>query len=120
MAKEKHSQYWTWKRNRNKARGDLEEQFGYDTKHAMHLVRLLRMGQEALMAGHLLVKRPDAEELLEIRNGAWTYNMVVQYAEEMDREVRTKLYHTTKLPKRPNVKFAAGLLMKVQDLVWGG
>ena len=24
--------YWTWKNNRNAARGTLEEQFGYDTK----------------------------------------------------------------------------------------
>ena len=118
LAKEKHMQYWNWKKNRNETRSELEEQFGYDTKHAMHLVRLLRMGLEALVAGHLLVKRPDAEELLSIRNGAWTYNMVVQYAERVDKEVREVWYNKTKLPKKPDVKFAAGLLMEVQELVW--
>lgn len=118
LAKEKHEQYWSWKHNRNKARSELEEQFGYDTKHAMHLVRLLRMGVEALSCGHILVKRPDAEELLSIRNGTWTYNMVIQYAEEMDRQVREVWYKKTKLPKKPDVKFAAELLMEVQDAVW--
>jgi len=71
-SKEIHEQYWNWKTNRNKARGALEEQFGYDSKHAMHLVRLLRMGIEALRDGEILVKRHDAQELLDIRNGAWT------------------------------------------------
>ncbi|AEZ66297.1 hypothetical protein phiTE_131 [Pectobacterium phage phiTE] len=38
-------------KNRNAARHELEEKFGYDTKHAMHLVRLLRMSQEILETG---------------------------------------------------------------------
>ena len=117
-AKERHKQYWEWKKNRNEARGELEEQFGYDTKHAMHLVRLLRMGVEALRDGELIVKRPDAQELLSIRNGAWTYEEVVAYAEEMDREVREVWYKKTELRKKPDLKFAAMLLMEVQDLVW--
>lgn len=120
VAKEKHKQYWTWKKNRNETRSELEEQFGYDTKHAMHLVRLLRMGVEALRDGVILVKRPDAQELLNIRNGAWTYEEVVQYAEEMDREVREVWYKKSDLQKKPNLKQVAGLLMDVQDLVWKG
>lgn len=118
VAKEKHEQYWTWKKNRNAARGELEEQFGYDTKHAMHLVRLLRMGLEALRDGEIVVKRPDAKELLAIRNGTWTYEEVVKYAEEMDNEVRNVWYKKTELPKKPDIKFAAKLLMEVQDMVW--
>ncbi len=117
-AKEKHKQYWTWKKNRNEARSELEEQFGYDTKHAMHLVRLLRMGVEALRDGELIVKRPDAEELLSIRNGAWTYDEVVKYAEEMDREVREVWYKKTDLPKRPDLHLAAKILMETQEIVW--
>jgi len=117
-AKEKHEQYWEWKKNRNVARGELEEKFGYDTKHAMHLVRLLRMGVEALRDGEVVVRRPDAEELLAIRNGAWTYEQVVQYAEQKDREVREVWYKQTSLSKKPDVKFAAELLMQVQETVW--
>ena len=117
-AKEKHDQYWQWKNNRNETRSELEEKFGYDTKHAMHLVRLLRMGVEALRDGEILVKRPDAEELLEIRAGAWTYEEIVAYAESMDKEVREVWYSKSELPKKAPIKFAAQLLMDVQDLVW--
>ena len=118
LAKEKHQQYWSWKKNRNVVRGEFEEQFGYDTKHAMHLVRLLRMGVEILRDGEVVVKRPDAEELLEIRNGAWSYDQVVQYAAQKDREVREVWYKKTSLPKKPNIKKAAEILMTVQDSIW--
>jgi predicted nucleotidyltransferase len=118
LAKEKHAQYWSWKKNRNEKRSELEEQFGYDTKHAMHLVRLLRMGKEALEEGVLKVKRPDAEELLAIRDGAWTYEECVAYAESMDELIRGKLYKETDLPKKPNLHNAAEVLMEAQRLVW--
>ncbi len=117
-AKENWDHYWEWKKNRNKKRSELEEKFGYDTKHAMHLVRLLRMGAEALETGVLNVRRPDAEELLSIRNGAWTYEQIVEYADHMDNHVRTVLYQTTSLPKKPNIHLAAKLIMEVQDIAW--
>lgn len=117
-AKENWSNYWTWKKNRNEKRSELEEKFGYDTKHAMHLVRLLRMGVETLTEGVIHVKRPDAEELLAIRNGAWTYEEVVSYAEMMDQKVLKELLPKTDLPRKPNIKLAAEVLMQVQDLVW--
>ncbi len=120
LAKEKHAQYWTWKKNRNEVRSELEEQFGYDTKHAMHLVRLLRMGKEALEEGVLYVKRPDAQELLDIRNGAWTYEECIKYAEDMDKLIREDLYKSTSLPNRPDLFRAAELLMEAQRLVWNG
>lgn len=117
-AKDIWSNYWTWKKNRNKTRSKLEEQYGYDTKHASHVVRLLRMGAEALQTGELLVKRPDAEELLAIRNGAWTYDELVDYAEKTDKWVKEVLYVQTKLPESPNYKLAAKIIMDVQDMVW--
>jgi len=119
VAKEEHRKYWEWKNNRNDARGELEEQFGYDTKHAMHLVRLLRMGVEILRHHDVIVKRPDAAELLEIRNGAWSYDELLEYSTDMDIKIREVWYNNTSLPKKPNIKFAANLLMDLQDMVWG-
>ena len=116
--KEVWSNYWTWKKNRNVTRSALEEQFGFDTKHAMHLVRLLRMGAEALEHGTLQVYRQDADELLQIRAGAWSYEQLVEYAEEMEFKVREVLVKTTSLPKKPNIALAAKLTLEVQDLVW--
>ena len=117
--KNNHKNYWTWKNNRNEKRSELEEAHGYDTKHAMHLVRLLRMGKEILETGEVLVKRPDAEELLAICDGSMTYEEIVEYAQEMDHLVREVLYKKTKLPKKPNLKLAAKVVMEVQDMHWG-
>lgn len=118
LAKEKHTNYWTWKKNRNEKRSALEEDFGYDTKHAMHLIRLLRMGEEALSDKGIIVKRPDAQELLDIRNGAWDYEALVEYAEMKDRLIRGELYKNTSLPKKPDVHLAAKVLMEAQDMCW--
>lgn len=95
--KDTHKNYWNWKQNRNVARGSLEEQFGYDTKHAMHLVRLLNMGEEILSTGEVHVLRPDAQLLLDIRAGKWTYEEVVEFAEQKDTLIREVLYKSTTL-----------------------
>lgn len=116
--KENHNNYWDWKRTRNPKRHELEEKFGYDTKHAMHLVRLLRMGREILTTGEVLVKRPDAQELLDIRNGAWSYEEILKWAEAEDKLIRGELYNKTHLRKKPNIKLASKILMDVQDLYW--
>lgn len=118
-AKETWANYWEWKKNRNEKRGELEEKFGYDTKHAMHCIRLLRMGAEALEEGVIKVRRPDAKELLAIRDGSWTYDEIVAYAERMDERIRNILLLKTDLPKTPDIKLAAELTLQVQDLVWG-
>ena len=116
-AKLRWEQYWEWKRNRNETRSALEEQHGFDTKHAMHLVRLLRMGYEAVTEGVIRVKRPDAEELLSIRNGAWTYDQIVEYAEDMNSLVETAVDRSD-LPKQGNLLLAAKVVLQVQDAVW--
>lgn len=117
-AKEKHSQYWTWKNNRNEKRSALEESFGYDTKHAMHLIRLLRMGEEILTGQGVIVKRPDAQELLAIRSGEWEYEDLIKWADEKDKHIRGELYRNTSLRKKPDVKLAAKVLMECQDMCW--
>lgn len=86
-AKKKRDQYVTWMAERSPERHETEIEFGYDTKHAMHLVRLLRMGYEILTEGELRVRRPDAAELLDIRAGKWTYEQVVDYANEMVEKI---------------------------------
>lgn len=93
--------YQLWKQQRNPARSALEAKFGYDTKHAMHLVRLLRMCREILTTGQVLVKRPDREELLAIRAGAWRYEDLLTWAENEDQALN-ELYKTSPLPRTPD------------------
>ena len=58
----------------------LEAAHGYDTKHGAHLVRLLRMGREIVETGSVHVWRGDrdADELLAIRAGAWSYDRLMR------------------------------------------
>lgn len=95
------SQYQEWKAKRNVARAELEAKWGYDTKHGMHLVRLMRMCREILTAGQVIVKRPDAEELLAIRNGAWPYDQLVEWAESEDIALE-EVAKTSPLPRSPD------------------
>ena len=76
-----------WKKERNPERLELELKSGYDTKHASHLVRLMRMGYEILTEGKVIVKRPDAEELLLIKNGGWTYEQVMEYRDHLQTKL---------------------------------
>jgi len=100
-AKREFGQYENWKTNRNPKRAALEEKYGLDTKHASHLVRLMKMCEEILTTGKVVVKRPDREELLGIRNGSKTYEEIVKWAEEQDHKL-SELYDKSPLPKSPN------------------
>lgn len=75
-------QYQNWKKNRNPDRALLEEKYGFDAKHAGHLVRLLRMGKEILLTGKVHVWRgpgggDDAEYILDIRHGKYSFDEVM-------------------------------------------
>lgn len=104
--------YQSWKKHRNAARADLEKKFGFDTKHASHLCRLLSMGIEILRGEGVIVKRPDASWLLDIRRGAMTYEEVERWAAEKKEEME-QAYSTTKLPKKPNYKAIENLQMRL-------
>lgn len=76
-----YKSYLRWKNERNPKRKKLEELYGFDSKHAMHLIRLARSGVELLQDGKIYVKRNDADELLSIRNGEKSFEEVKEMAE---------------------------------------
>jgi hypothetical protein len=110
-------QYWEWKQNRNPQRAALEEKFNYDTKHAMHLVRLMRQGVEILSGQGVNVKRPDRDDLLAIRNGKLTYDELIALAEDYDRQL-DDLYEKSDLPHAPDVEQINRLLVEVYRNFW--
>jgi hypothetical protein len=110
-------QYEDWKANRNPARAEMEARFGYDGKHACHLVRLMKQAKEILETGKVIVKRSDAAELLAIRNGAWSYEKLIEWAEQQDKELG-EFYESGKspLPKKPDhVKLDALCCQMVEE-----
>lgn len=114
-AKREFDQYQNWKSNRNPKRFELEEKFGYDAKHAYHLVRLMRMCKEILTTGKVIVKRPDREELLAIRNGAWSYDELMDFSLKQEEEIN-KLYTVSNiLPNSPNRKYLDKLCVELVE-----
>jgi len=108
------NEYQTWQRNRNPARAELERRFGYDTKHAMHLLRLLRMGMEILETGQVHVYRPDREWLLAVRNGLLSYEALVGLAGSYETRL-AGLSATSRLPVAPDVDAAEQMVVEMHD-----
>lgn len=102
-AKKDWKSFQKWQDERNPARAALEKQFGYDTKHGSHVVRLLRTGVEVLRDGVLRVRRPDADELLAIRRGAIPYEELLEMAESMMTEMK-EISNSCPLPKAPDTE----------------
>lgn len=109
--------YWEWKDNRNEKRSVLEEQYGYDTKHASHLIRLLRMGIEILKGEGIKVLRSDAQYLLNIRYGIYKYEELVEYAESLEAEMRS-LYKDTSLSHSVDLEVASQILADTYEMCW--
>jgi len=92
------NQYQDWLKNRNPERAILEEKYGFDCKHGYHLVRLQRMCLELLEKKLMLVKRPDAQELIDIRNGKWSFEQLLDYSEQMDNKINNLYLTSNALP----------------------
>ncbi len=88
-----------------------------NTKHAMHLMRLLKMSHEILREGKVIVRRPDAKELLAIRDGAFSYEQLVSTAKRMDEELN-ELYEQSTLPHSADKEAINDLYMNVVRDYW--
>lgn len=105
FAKKNWDNYKEWESNRNKERAKWEKESGFDRKHATHLIRLVTMAEEILTTGEVHINRQgiDADLLLKVRNGEWTYEQVVEWANRKDKELED-LYEKSSLPYSPNIE----------------
>jgi len=118
-ARKRWSQYQTWLKHRNPKRAALEARFGYDTKHAMHLVRLLRMGGEILRGDGVIVRRPDRDALLAIRDGDLDYDGLITQAESLSDAIETA-EAPSPLPSAPDEAALDTLCVALVDAVLRG
>lgn len=59
------------KGQKNIHRTELEDKHGYDTKYAMHVIRLYGEAKELMERGRITLPRPNRDELIEIRKGKY-------------------------------------------------
>ncbi|MBX3001599.1 MAG: nucleotidyltransferase domain-containing protein [Caldilineaceae bacterium] len=109
----KHWQnYQHWRAHRNPERAATEERYGYDTKHALHLLRLYRMGIEILQEGTVRVYRPDAAWLRQVKEGLYTYPHLMALVAELKEEL-TAAEANTALPEAPDRQQIDDLLISL-------
>jgi predicted nucleotidyltransferase len=100
-------------------RKTLVDRFGYDTKNAAHLIRLLRMGIEFLLDGVLHVERVhDATELLAIKRGEWSLEDVKEAANYLFHKAE-EAHIKSRLPAEPDYLAAEAIVMEIVSTYHG-
>lgn len=79
---------WVAKRNPERYNTTIQHGQGYDAKNMMHCIRLLFTARDIAVKHTVVVDRSTEREfLLNVKNGGWTYDNVLSYAENLVSEV---------------------------------
>ena len=86
-------------------RPELEEMYGFDTKYAMHMLRLGYQGVELLTTGRLSLpmREPERSFLLDVRRGRVSEQVCLEKAGELEAEL-IELATTSRLREEPDEK----------------
>ena len=96
-------------------RKNLVKKYGYDTKNAAHLIRLLRMCCEFLETGELQVYRTDdAQEIKDIKSGKWPLEEVQEEAKRLFEWSHNRMQFST-LPEEPDFETINKLLVQLYE-----
>jgi predicted nucleotidyltransferase len=98
-------------------RPEYESVFGYDTKAAMHCLRLYLECIELMRSGTITLPRPEREFLIEARSGEWTLERFLAEADRLRREAEDAAQESS-LPEAVDVRAISELLAKVHLTAW--
>jgi len=100
-------------------RKTLIDRHGYDTKNALHLLRLLETARLLFTTGEYRVRIPDKERdlLLRVRNGEMPLDDVKNLAESF-LVVVDDAFSKSVLSDRPNVHDVDNLCIEVFEAAW--
>ncbi|MCL2715031.1 MAG: nucleotidyltransferase domain-containing protein [Alphaproteobacteria bacterium] len=101
----------------NPKRAAMIAAYGYDVKHAYHVVRLLNEIEQILTEQDLDLER-NREQLKSIRKGEWKLEYLKEYfaAKEMQLEAG---YMTSGLPQKPDEEGLKELLLSCLEMHYG-
>ena len=111
-----YKEYQEWEAKRNEARyqSTLSHGKSYDTKNMMHTFRLLNMAEEIALYRQVIVKREDRDFLLNIRNGGFEFDELMEMVEEKMEQIKTVFLKST-LPDKPALNQTEELLIKIRE-----
>jgi len=96
---------------------DYVSKTGYDTKFASHLIRLLIEGKELLETGELLFPLKEAQMILDIKNGKYTIEEIMEMSNWFENEMRY-IMEKSDLPEKPNKNKIEKMLIQMVEESW--
>ncbi|HMT01692.1 MAG TPA: nucleotidyltransferase domain-containing protein [Burkholderiales bacterium] len=108
-------EYQQWLIDRNPLRYADNAKVGndFDSKNMSHCIRLLNTSIDLLSDKGLILKRPEKDYLISIRNGEVSYETIINEA-ETKMELLNSLYETTTLPREVDSKYISDLLLQIR------
>jgi len=110
----KWKEYWDWMKNRNPDRWKNQEKgLDFDEKNILHLIRILMSAKNIVDNGEPIVRfqGKDLEFLRKIREGAFTYEELMDVANPISDYVEGKMNGAIGLPDSCNMKAVNRLFM---------
>ena len=101
-------------------RPELIEQFGYDTKYAMHMLRLGFHGIELMSTGQIELPIPGStgDLLRSVRHGEVAYEQVLAMSEDLDRDLAAAIAESS-WPNEVESYLRDRLIQQLTFLHWG-
>lgn len=94
-------------------RKELVDKFGYDTKNATNVIRIITMAIETLLTMDIKVHRnDDREELLGIKQGKFPLDYVLTRIKQLEDGLDLAL-RDSKLPDEPNIDLVNRIVMGI-------
>ena len=110
-----YKEYQEWLENRNETRYVETKEHGQriDGKNMMHCMRLIRMAQEIGRGEGIIVRRPDAQELLAIRRGEVDLGELIAMADQAIEEMDS-IFDNSDLPNSVDKGLVNALLVTIR------
>jgi predicted nucleotidyltransferase len=106
---------------KNVKRPELEDAYGFDTKYAMHMLRLGYQGRELLETGRisLPMREEERRRVFAVRSGAVAFNDVLTEIGALERALED-LLETSPLPPEPDYGPVNRFLVEAYRGSWSG
>jgi predicted nucleotidyltransferase len=105
------------KGQKNIHRAELESEHGYDTKYAMHVIRLYGEAKELMEKGCITLPRPNKDELIEIRKGKYSLREIQEIGAQLESEALAA-QATSPLPDEVNRDEISKLIAETHLQFW--
>jgi predicted nucleotidyltransferase len=110
-----YKSYQTWLENKNDQRWiDVKNHDQkIDGKNMMHCRRLLEMAREIAEGKGIIVRRPNTQELIDIRKGEFDLESLIQRAEQEIKEI-DELFKKSNLPDSVDKNLVNSILVDIR------